>query len=142
MKAEPIIIERVYDAPAEKVWQAITDKNQMKEWYFDFEEFKPEVGFEFTWTAGDNEKKWLHAGKITEVEKGKKITYSWKYPGFAGESFVTWELFAEGSKTRLKLTHAGLETFPGDEPGLKKENFVKGWTSFVGTKLKNFVEKK
>jgi len=143
MQAEPIVIERVYDAPAEKVWQAITDKQQMKEWYFDFDEFKPEVGFEFTWYGDDGEKKWLHAGKITEVVPGEKITYSWRYPGYSGESFVTWELFPEGNKTRLKLTHAGLETFPSHEvPGLAKPNFVEGWTYFVGTALKDFVEKR
>jgi uncharacterized protein YndB with AHSA1/START domain len=142
MKNEPVIIERTYDAPADKVWQAITDKNQMKEWYFDFEEFKPEVGFEFTWSAGDDKKQWLHAGKIIDVVPGKKISYSWKYPGYAGDSVVTWELFAEGNKTRLKLTHSGLETFPADEPGLKKENFVAGWTGFIGTRLKDYVEKK
>ena len=35
MKNEPFVIERTYNATAEKVWQAITDKNQMKQWYFD-----------------------------------------------------------------------------------------------------------
>jgi uncharacterized protein YndB with AHSA1/START domain len=142
MKGEPIIIERVYNAPAEKVWRAITEKEQMKEWYFDFEEFKPEVGFEFTWHAGDDKKKWLHAAKILEVVPKKKISYTWRYPGYTGESVVTWELFEEGNKTRLKLTHAGLESFPADEPGLKKDNFVAGWTNFIGNRLKNFVEKK
>lgn len=63
MKTDPLIIERVFDAPAEKVWQAITDKQKMKEWYFDFKEFKPEPGFEFEWYGGDENQQWLHAGK-------------------------------------------------------------------------------
>jgi uncharacterized protein YndB with AHSA1/START domain len=142
MKAEPIIIERVYDAPTEKVWKAITDKKQMKEWYFDFEEFKLEVGFEFEWYGDDGERKWLHAGKITEVVPGKKISYTWRYPEYSGESLVTFELFQEGNKTRLKLTHTGLETFPSDVPGLHIKNFIAGWTEIIGTSLKNFLEKK
>jgi uncharacterized protein YndB with AHSA1/START domain len=141
MKDEPIIVERVYDANAERVWQAITDQKKMKEWYFDFAEFKPEVGFEFQWYGGDEEKQWLHAGKITEVIPGKKISYTWKYPGYAGESHVTFELFAEGDKTRLKLTHTGIETFPADMPSFKKENFIGGWNEIIGTLLKNFLEK-
>ena len=28
-------MERVYNAPVERVWSAITDKDQMKQWYFD-----------------------------------------------------------------------------------------------------------
>jgi len=53
MTHEPLIIERSYNASVEKVWQAITDKEQMKQWYFDVSDFKPEVGFEFTFN-GEN----------------------------------------------------------------------------------------
>jgi uncharacterized protein YndB with AHSA1/START domain len=108
---EPIVIERTYNAPAEKVWKAITDKGQMKEWYFDLKEFKPVVGFEFNFEGGPDEHKYLHECKITEVIEGKKMTYTWTYKGYEGVSYVSFELFPEGNKTRLKLTHAGLESF-------------------------------
>ena len=48
MKTEPFVIERTYNVSIDKVWQAITDKEKMKQWYFDLSDFKPEVGFEFT----------------------------------------------------------------------------------------------
>ena len=99
------------------------------------------MGFEFKWYGDDGDKKWLHAGKITEVVPGKKLSYTWSYPGYAGESVVTFELFAEGNKTRLKLTHAGLETFPAEVTAFKKENFIAGWTEIIGSSLKNFLEK-
>ena len=35
MKQEPLVIERTLNAAIEKVWQAITGKDQMKQWYFD-----------------------------------------------------------------------------------------------------------
>jgi uncharacterized protein YndB with AHSA1/START domain len=47
MENDPFVIERTYNAPIAKVWKALTDKNDMKQWYFDLSEFKPEVGFEF-----------------------------------------------------------------------------------------------
>jgi len=141
MKNEPFVIERTYNASIDKVWSAITNRNEMKQWYFDLKEFKPEVGFEFEFMGGPPEKSYRHLCKVTEVVKGKKITYSWRYDGYEGNSFVTWELFAEGNKTRLKLTHAGLETFPASNPDLAKENFAKGWTSIVGTSLPNYLEK-
>jgi len=141
MENTPFIIERVYHAPAEKVWKAITDKNEMKQWYFDLKEFRAEVGFEFQFTGGPPEKQYLHLCTITEVIPGKKLTYSWRYDGYTGNSFVTFELFGEGNSTRVKLTHAGLETFPKENPDLAKHNFAEGWTDIIGRSLKEFVEK-
>src|SRR5665213_2336171 len=114
MKAEPFVIERTLNAPSEKVWKTITDRDQMKQWYFDLAEFKPEVGFEFTFIGGSEEKSYVHLCKITEVVPGKKLQYSWRYDEYPGNSFVTFELFPDGDKTTLKLTHEGLETFPSD----------------------------
>lgn len=137
----PVTIERSLDAPIETVWQAITDLKQMKQWYFPMiESFKPEVEFETQFNVRHEEKDYLHIWKVTEVVPGKKITYSWKYGEYAGDSFVTFELFPEGNKTKLRLTHMGLETFaPEKHPEVKRSNFVMGWTHFSGA-LKQFVE--
>lgn len=138
---KPVVIERTFNASIDKIWKAITDKNEMKQWYFDLAEFKPEVGFEFQFYAGDEKKQWLHICMVTEVITNKKITYSWKYDGYYGISFVTFELFPEGKESRLKLTHAGLESFPNEVPELKKENFIEGWMQIIDTSLKEYLEK-
>ncbi|WP_462221480.1 SRPBCC family protein [Ferruginibacter sp.] len=138
---QPIRMERIYNAKVKKVWQAITDNNQMKQWYFDIAEFKPEVGFEFQFTGeGKDGEKYIHLCKVVEVIKEKKLTYSWRYDGFEGNSFVTFELSAEGEETKLKLTHTGLETFPTNNPDFAKESFTEGWNYITGTSLKQFVE--
>ena len=142
MKNEPFVIERVYNAPVERVWKAITDKNEMKQWYFDLPDFKPEVGCEFRFTGGPEEgRQYLHVCKITEVVPRKKLTYSWRYDGYEGISYLTFELFAEGNKTRLKLTHAGLESFPSSNKDFARENFTEGWTYFMDKALPEFLEK-
>ncbi len=138
---KPVVIERTFNTQIDKIWKAITDKNEMKQWYFDLAEFKPEVGSEFQFYAGDENQQWLHICVVTEVITNKKITYSWKYDGYSGISFVTFELFPEGKETHLKLTHAGLESFPNEVPELKKENFIEGWTQIIGTSLKEYLEK-
>jgi len=140
MKDEPIIVERSYNAPIALVWNAITSKEEMSKWYFDLADFKPEVGFEFQFSGGTPEKQYLHRCKITEVNAGRKITYSWRYDGYEGKSFVTFELFADGGKTRIKLTHVGIESFPKDDPNFARKSFTEGWTSIIGTSLKDFVE--
>jgi uncharacterized protein YndB with AHSA1/START domain len=140
MKNEPFVIERIFNAPVEKVWKAITDKAEMKQWYFDLESFKPEVGFEFSFKGGPDDRQYLHLCKITEVIREKKLAYSWRYDGHVGSSIVTFELFPENGKTRLRLTHEGLETFPVSNPDFAKKNFAEGWTSIIGTSLKNYLE--
>ena len=141
MKQEPFVIERTYNAPVEKVWKAITDREQMKEWYFDMPDFKPEVGFEFTFKGENEGRVFVHLCKITEVVPLKKLKHTWTYEGMEGISYVTFELFEEGQQTRLKLTHEGLETFPQDRD-FRKENFAQGWTHIVGTSLNEFLEKR
>lgn len=142
MTVSPFVIERTYNAPADKVWQAITDPAKMKSWYFDLPGFKPEVGYEFEFYGGEEGgEQYQHLCKVTEVIPGKKLTYSWRYPKYPGNSFVTWELFPEGGKTRLQLTHAGLDTFPQDSKNFRRESFAEGWTHIIGTGLKDFLEK-
>ena len=141
MDNAPIIVETLFNAPANEVWKAITQPQSMKEWYFDIAEFKALPGFEFKFYGGSEEKKYLHLCEVVEVETAKKLSYSWKYNGYPGDTLVTFELFDEGAKTRLKLTHEGLESFPQDIPDFKKENFGEGWTQIIGTNLKEYVER-
>lgn len=142
MNSAPIIIEKTYNAPVSKVWQALTEKEQMKQWYFDIALFRAEEGFEFEFYGeGKEGEQYLHLCKITEVIKEKKLAYSWRYSGYDGISYVSFELFPEGGQTRLKLTHSGLETFPATPSNaFARENFTEGWTFLIGKGLMDFVE--
>lgn len=143
MGNEAFVIEQTYRTPLAEVWKAITDKDEMKLWYFDLPEFMPEVGLEFRFMGGpDEDRQYQHICRVTEVIQNKKIAYSWRYEGYEGDTLVTFELFDEGDQTKLKLTHEGLETFPADNPDFAKENFVIGWNWLIGTSLKEFIEKK
>lgn len=140
MKTGPVIIEQTFNAPIAKVWKTVTNKDDMKKWYFDLPEFNPEVGFEFTFTGGKDGRDYLHICKITEVIPCKKLKHSWKYDGYEGLSYVSFELFDEGAITKLKLTHEGLETFPQNNPDFAKQNFEDGWNSIIGKSLKAYIE--
>lgn len=142
MNSAPFVIEQTYDAPVGKVWKALTDKSQMKQWYFDVSDFRPQVGFEFSFEGGTPEKSYTHLCKVLEVIPEKKLVYTWSYQGYPGLSTLTFELFSENEKTRLKLTHSGLETFPAEtNPDFAKKNFEMGWTEITSKMLRSFVEK-
>ena len=137
--AEAIILERTFDAPVGRVWTALTDVEQMREWYFDLKEFKPRIGFEFEFVVEHEGNSYHHLCRVTDVVPEKKIAYTWRYKGEPGDSLVTFDLVADGNKTRLKLTHTGIETFP-KTPAYARKNFEAGWTAIIGSDLKQFVE--
>ena len=136
---DAVVVERTLNAPVAKVWKALTDVDQMRQWYFDLKEFRSEVGFQFEFVVEHEGARYHHLCKITEIVPQKKIAYTWRYKGEPGDSLVTFELFPEGGKTRLKVTHTGIETFP-KTPAYAWKKFEAGWTAIIGAELKQFVE--
>lgn len=132
-------IERTYQAPIERVWAAITDADAMRQWYFDIPSFQPVEGFEFYFIGNADGKEYIHLCRVTEVEPQKRLQYTWSYEGYEGETVVTFDLLAEDHKTRVKLTHEGLDKLP-KEPAFARENFAGGWLQIIGTSLPQYVE--
>jgi uncharacterized protein YndB with AHSA1/START domain len=133
----PFIIEQVYNASIEDVWQAISDENSMREWYFpQLRQFKPVVGFDFVFSNDGSpyQKQW----QVTKVEPGRLLAHSWVYKGYPGSSEVIFELFDEGDKTRLKLQHTGIDSFPSDLH-FARTRFENGWKHILGSNLKNYL---
>lgn len=140
--SEPIVKEVMLDATPQKVWKAITDKDEMKKWYFDLKEFKAVPGFEFEFEGGPNDRIYIHQCRVIEVIPLKKLSYTWSYQGYQGTTLVGFELFEEGQRTRLQLTHEGLESFEvNNNPDLDKKNFDAGWSHIIGTSIKEYIDK-
>jgi len=136
-----VIQEYSYNASPKKIWDAITRKKEMKLWYFDLEEFKPEVGFEFRFWGGTEQRQYLHICVITEVIVGRKLCHTWSYDGIPGLTNLCFEISSsKDENSKLKLSHTGFETFPADNPDLNPKNFEEGWKSILGTSLKNYLE--
>jgi uncharacterized protein YndB with AHSA1/START domain len=138
--AEAIVIDRTLNVPVARVWEALNDVDEIRQWYFDLREFKPKAGFEFEFVVEHEGHSYHHLCRVTEVIPQRKLAYTWRYKGERGDSLVTFELFAEGENTRLKLTHTGIETFP-KTPAYARKNFEAGWTG-IATELENFLEGK
>ena len=139
MNNDPIVIEKIYNASIDRVWKAITDKDQIKQWFAEMVGFRPEVGAEFHFDGKDAGVVYDHSCKVLEVTPNKKLSYSFSKGG-EGNTLVSFELVAEGNKTKLKLTHSGFETFPQDKPAFARSNFFGGWTALIGKRLMELVE--
>ncbi|MHB1279367.1 MAG: SRPBCC family protein [Bacteroidia bacterium] len=141
MNDETIVIERLFATPVSRVWSAITEKKEMKEWYFDLDHFKAQKGFVFEFSGGPSpEKQYVHHCEITEVIPQKKLSYSWRYVGYPGNSVVTFDLTESDGGTLLRLTHSGIKTFAQDNPDFALHNFEEGWNQIIHGSLKNYLE--
>ena len=137
-------LEKTYNAPIELVWQVITQREHLKNWYFNFaEDWKLEVAATFQWYAEDTEcTQWLHAGKMLEIIPEKKLVHTWEYPGFAGTSILSWELEEiDAQHTKIALTHLFKVPFDSSVQALKIENFAAGWNEILNNSLTNYLNK-
>ena len=143
METQPLIVERKITASAQRIWEALTNNSQMQQWYFKLDSFEPTVGFTFSFYGqGQKGEKYKHNCRITAVEPGKKLSYTWEYENREGSSEVSFELFPDGDETLVRITHTGLDSFPKNNPDFDASSFSKGWNHILGISLKDFVEKK
>ena len=136
-----VVIKQRVNAPIDKVWSALTDNAQMKNWYFDIADFNTDLHAEFSFYESGGENKYQHHGQILEVIPQEKLKYTWSYPEFSKDkTIVKWNLQDEGDKTLVILTHKGLENFEHLGEEFSKDSFDKAWTKIVSINLKNFIE--
>ena len=133
-------VEAVFDATKSQVWEALTNTEIMKVWYFDISNFKLAVGSEFSFYEGDK-KEYLHEGEILKVEQNVLLQHTWKHPQQSkGSSIVTWEIEESGdNKVKVTLSHEGLENFADGGPNFAPANYEMGWNAIVKTNLRNYL---
>lgn len=137
-----IIVKKKVSAPVDEVWDAITDRSKMKEWYFDIPDFTLQPHNQFNFFEPGEEKKFHHHGEILEIIPKQKLKHSWSYPEYSKErTIVKWELQPVEDGTEITLTHKGLENFEHLGKEFSKESFTEGWNEIVGKSLKEYVEK-
>jgi uncharacterized protein YndB with AHSA1/START domain len=140
MDNSPVILTMHFNAPVSKVWEALTHKEKMKEWYFDVQDYTLAEGstFHFYEPGGSS---YLHQCRILEVNPEKRFSHTWAYPDFSsGETTLSWDLEAEGNGTRLTLTHADIDNLASAGEAFSKASFAEGWKGFeLG--LRHFLDR-
>ena len=133
-------IERTYPADVQKVWKSLTDPAEMRQWYFNLPGFRPEPGYKFEFIGGTDEIQYKHFCEVTEVDPCRLLSYTWKYEDNEGDSHVRFELSPDGNGTRVKMTHAGIDSFAKSNPDLHVRNFEEGWHDIMNRMLWEHLE--
>jgi uncharacterized protein YndB with AHSA1/START domain len=136
----PVVVEQWFDCQPGKIWNAITRPDQMRQWFFEnIPAFDPVRGFETRFDVHVEDRVFPHVWRLIKVIPRIGFTIDWSYSGYPGRAFVQFELFDEGGKTRLKLTHEITEDFPDNIPEFTRESCLHGWTWFIKDSLKNYL---
>ena len=141
--------EIIIDASIQRVFRAITDANQLTQWFPDITILEPKEGgnvkFTFLRNKSDKLEKHIHkldkdhhvVGKIIKIVPDKELSYTWKHkdiPDFP-ETTVSWQLEQlDENKTRLVLTHTGFT----DKDKNEYESHREGWSWYI-RRLQNYV---
>ena len=126
---ESISLEFDLHHPPEKVWRALTDPALLAEWLL------PVIGFELEPDAAFTFKTQAYPGwdgtvncRFVEIERHRKLSYTWTVPFLA--TVVTFTLTPTASGTRLSLVQSGFKSDQKKEFGGARY----GW-KMMGDKL-------
>ncbi|HEY4389666.1 MAG TPA: SRPBCC domain-containing protein [Ktedonobacteraceae bacterium] len=116
-------------ASPERVFQALTTKEDLEHWFLTKAEvdLRPGGTIRFAWEPGIFE-----VGKILVLEPPHRLSYTWETRG-SSPTTITFELSAENDGTRLHLTHMGIGE--GDDWDRYYAGISRGWP----THLKNLT---
>ncbi len=118
----------IINALPNKVWEALTNQEEIKKWSGANAEMDENIGTNFKLWNGDI------FGKNIEVIKNKKLVQRWYSGKWNKPSIVTFNLKIKHGKTEVELIHK-------DVPEEEISNIEKGWKEYYMIPLKELVEK-
>ncbi|MCT7376165.1 SRPBCC family protein [Chelativorans salis] len=134
---DTVRIERLLPGPVERIWEYITQSEKRRQWLAagEMELFvggRVEHLFRHRELSSEpTPERYRHfeesppmLGEVTEYDPPRLLAYRW--PGDNGESEIIFELFSEGARVRLVLTHRRL---PDTETMV---SVASGWEAHLG----------
>lgn len=95
----------LYPYPPEKVWQALTDCRILSAWMMK-NDFEPRLGHKFKFESESLPGvKTIIRCEVLELEKPKRLTYTWQDKAASEPSLVIWTLTPVEGGTQLQLKH-------------------------------------
>lgn len=133
-----ILIKRNYKHSIDKVWNALTTKEALSAWLMETDDFKLDLGAEFTLKTQPRGKfDGVLRCSIMKVDAPTSISYSWQSNGMSKPTIVSWELKDMGNQeTFLTLSHDGFAGFDG---WMTKMMLSFGWKRLLKKKLENYL---
>lgn len=120
-----LVKEKTFKHSIDKVWKAVTEGEEISKWFIQAD-FKPEVGYEYTFTAAEEHGGTKIRGKVLDVTP-YILVYSWRVGDTEVDTTVTWKLEESADGTKLTLEHSGILKYPEEAVMEMIGHFDKGW---------------
>ena len=138
-----IVVKQEFNCSAETLWKAITDPVEMRQWYFAMiPDFKAQIGFETRFNVEAPSRDFLHIWRVTEVDPGRMITYTWEFEGLSGKGVTVFSVEGDDNRSKLTLVNTGVESFPREYPEFTEESCRGGWKYFINESLNKYLSDK
>ena len=132
----PIIIEQEFSCKKEILWKAITELEQMREWFFSqIESFEARIGFRCSFNVYSEGILFVHQWRLIELEELKSYTLEWNYAEIVGNSEVRFEIQEFLGGTRLVVHHKVLRDFISDLTQFERKSCEAGWNYLIKESL-------
>ena len=132
---DAIRLERLLDAPPETVWRYLTEAKLREQWFMGGTDARPGSAFDLVVDhdkLSDDDVPYPESHECFKGAVWSEKVLRFDPPRLLETTFqggkngtVTYELFPEGDRTRLVLTHAGIVSPSGFQ------DFGGGWTSHL-----------
>ncbi len=123
-----------FNAPREIVWEFLTDKDKMGQWFF-FAEADLAMGSDYE--LFDKQDDGSHTkrcwGKVLEMEKPAKLVYSFTIDMLGGNmTTISWDLQEVEGGTKLSLSHSNIDKAAGEAAMALLTALDAGWDRHFG----------
>ena len=147
---DAVVSEIEIAAPADRVFQALTDGAQLSRWFTSPEcpakywEKDARLGGRYGYATQkgtievNRVSEFECHGEIVEYDPPRVLAYTWIanwHDDITRRTVVRWELTPKSGGTHVRVTHSGLATMP-----VARKDYSGGWPGVVEM-LKKFVEK-
>jgi uncharacterized protein YndB with AHSA1/START domain len=148
---DSIVTQIEIAAPPERVFQALTDAQQLKRWFGSPEcpakvwemDAGPGGHYRYVTEKGavvvNNVSQFECHGEIVEYDPPRVLAYTWIanwHDDVTRRTIVRWELTPKSTGTLVKVTHSGLIQLP-----IARRDYAGGWPGVLEM-LKKFAEDK
>ena len=144
-EATTLRLERTFDAGAEEVFDAWTNPEVLRRWWFVEDSQRTAAaevdlrvggGYRLSMQDGESGARHTVVGEYREITRPTRLVYTWSWEldsgGTGHLSTVTVDFIPNGQRTAVVLVHSGLE----DEGS--RDRHSAGWTACIGN-LQNRV---
>jgi uncharacterized protein YndB with AHSA1/START domain len=127
--SDAVIVQRTLPVGPDRAFDAWLEPSELRSWMAPVSDVEVDarVGGRFRIVMARAEAEGgpiEHTGEYRELDRPRRLVFTWVSPYTNGESVVTVDLQPEGSGTRVVLTHEGL-------PPESRDGHAEGWGTFL-----------